>query len=83
MVLIDSGSAYSFIDEETTTALQCELQETPSLYVLIANGSQMVSQLKCKEFEWVMSGQEFSANFEDSQVRRMPHCAGGELDEDD
>ena len=56
VVLIDNSSTHSFLGEETATALQCELQETPPMYVLIANGSRMVSQLKCKEFEWVMNG---------------------------
>lgn len=71
VVFIDSGSTHSFLNEETTTALQCPLQETTPLSVLIANGSRMVSQSKCVGFRWMMNGHEFSA---DLRILRLGGC---------
>lgn len=48
VVMIDSGSTHSFLDETTANNLQCDLQETP-FSVLIANGTKMVSQLRCMD----------------------------------
>ena len=59
---IDRGNTHSFLDEKTTTILQCNLEETPPLSVLIANGSRMMSQFKCARFKWMMNRHEFSAD---------------------
>jgi len=61
-VLIDSGSAHSFLDETTANSLQCDLQETHPLSILITDGARMVSHRRCVGFKWLMSGQEFLAN---------------------
>ena len=81
VVLIDSGNTHSFLDKTTAHSLQCNLQETPLLSMLIANGTKMVSQLKCREFKWLMSGCKFSA---DLRILKLGGChvvLGVRLDE--
>jgi len=70
-VLIDSGSTHSFLDETIANCLQCDLQETPPLSILIADGTRMVSHCRCVCFKWLMSGQEFSANL---QILKLGGC---------
>ena len=47
MVLIDGGSTYSFLDENTAKDLHCKLKSTFLLSVAVANGSKMHSKSKC------------------------------------
>ena len=60
LILIDSGSSHSFLDESTTKELLCILQPTIPLYVMVANGHKMISRYKCQGFTWRMQGHEFS-----------------------
>lgn len=69
VVLIDNGSTFSLLDEETATLLQCSL--TTPLSVLIANGSRMAGQFKCIGFKWTMNGNELSI---DLQILRLRGC---------
>ena len=54
MVLIDSGSTHSFLDEATAKALKCKVTATFPLSVTVANGSKMYSKYKCIDFKWMM-----------------------------
>lgn len=45
MVLIDSGSIHSFIDEGTTKKLKYPLANTQPLSVTVANGNKVISKL--------------------------------------
>lgn len=44
MILIDSGSTHSFLDESTTKRLKCQLIGTPPLSVTVANGQRALSK---------------------------------------
>lgn len=61
LILIDSGSSHSFLDESTTKELLCVLQPTIPLYVTVATGHKMISRYKCQGFTWRMQGYEFFA----------------------
>ena len=63
--------ALNFLDEETTSALQSEMQETIHLSVTIANGSKMVSHYKCNKFQWKMGGHDFAV---DLRILRLGGC---------
>ena len=60
VVLIDSRSIHSFLDEDTTKELRCPLQATLPLAITVANGSKMISKYRCKNFTWRMQGHEFT-----------------------
>jgi len=62
LILIDSGSLHSFLDESTAKELLCVLQPTIPLYVTVANGHKMISRYKCQGFIWRIQGHEFSTN---------------------
>ena len=53
MILIDSGSTHSFLDE-TTKRLKCSLINTQPLTVTMANGNKVVSRLAYAGFCWEM-----------------------------
>lgn len=58
-VLIDGGSTHSFLDENTTSKLKCELVETAQMKVVVANGNHLISRHECSGFEWSMEGMVF------------------------
>ena len=62
MILIGSESIHSFLDEDTSINLQCPMQATLPLSVIVTNGSKMVNRFKCPDFKWIMQGHEFIAN---------------------
>ena len=71
MILINSGSAHSFLDEDTALKLQCPMQATLPLAVIVANGSKMVSRFKCPNFKWMMQGHELSM---DLRILKLGGC---------
>jgi len=71
MVLIDSGSTHSFLDEKTAKELNCKVRTTFPLSVTIANGNKMYSNSRCVEFCWKMQGHEFMA---DLQILKLGGC---------
>ena len=73
MVLFDSGSTHSFIDEGTTKKMCCELSNTQPLSVTVANGSKVLSRLACLVFCWMMHGEAFEA----AEAWGMPYSVGG------
>ena len=62
MMLIESGSTHSFLDEGTAKRLKCPLIQTQPLLVTVANGSKVISKLACVGFFWEMQGERFEAN---------------------
>jgi len=48
LVLIDSGSTHSFLNEATALELGCKMMATTPLSVTMANGSKMYSHNKCE-----------------------------------
>ena len=54
LILIDSESTHSFLDEGTTKRLKCPLQGTQPLSVTVANGSRLIGKLACNGFTWEM-----------------------------
>jgi len=73
IVLIDSGSTHSFLDENIAKELLCMLQTTIPLSVTVANGNKKISRYKCQGFTWKMQGYEFSANL------RIPQLGGCQI----
>ena len=62
MVLIDSGSTHSFLDEGTGRRMKCPLVSTQPLTVTVTNGSKVMSNLACVGFCWEMQGEGFEAD---------------------
>ena len=48
MILIQSDSTHSFLDEATAIELQCPTSATFPLSVTVANGSKMLSRSRCQ-----------------------------------
>lgn len=63
LMLIDSGSTHSFVDEQVGLKLHgvCELQQ--KLSVKIANGGLMQCSLELPNCQWWMQGHRFCNNF--------------------
>ena len=49
-MLIDSRSAYNFLDAKITKKLRCELLRIPPIVVVVVNGAQLKCQTMCKGF---------------------------------
>jgi len=62
MVLIDSGSTHSFIDEGTTKRMKWPLASTQPLSVTVANGSKVISKSACLGFCGEMQGEDYQAD---------------------
>ena len=62
MVLIDSGSSHSFIDEGTRRKMKCELPNTQPLAVTVANRSRVLSKSTHLGFCWTMQRESFKAD---------------------
>lgn len=59
MILIDSRSTHSFLNEGTAKRLKSSLINTQPLSVTMANGSKVTSKSACAGFCWEMQGEEF------------------------
>ena len=62
MVLINSGSTHSFLNEATAHKLKCKMTHTTPLSMTVANGHKMYSHCKCVDFKWVKHDYEFKAD---------------------
>ena len=62
MILIDSGSTHSFIDEGTAKKLYCQLAGTLPWSVTVANSQKVLSRSSCNGFCWEMQGEKFEAD---------------------
>ena len=62
MVLIDSGSTHSFIDESTAKKMKYPLASTKPFSVTVANGNRLISKSACLGFCREMQGEVFEAN---------------------
>ena len=71
MVLIDSGSTHSFLNEAIATELGCILVETAPLSITVANGSNMYNNYKSVGFKWLMQGEEFTS---DLRILELGEC---------
>ena len=56
MILIDSGSTHSFLDESMARRLKCPLIPTQPLIVTVANGNKVMSKSACAGFCWDIQG---------------------------
>ncbi|KAL0361047.1 UNVERIFIED_CONTAM: Retrovirus-related Pol polyprotein from transposon.6 [Sesamum radiatum] len=59
-ILIDSGSTHYFVDEKVAQVLGCKLEPATPMYVRVANGEKMTSNLICSSFCWEIQGHHFS-----------------------
>ncbi|XP_052203128.1 uncharacterized protein LOC127808594 [Diospyros lotus] len=62
MILIDSRSTHSFLDESMAEKLKCPLTGTIPLSVTVANGQRVLSNFTCKGFCWEMQGEKFETD---------------------
>ena len=69
LILINSGSTHSFLDESTTKKLKCPLTSTLPLSVIVANGNQVLSNSACLGLMWEMQEEKFEANLKLLQLR--------------
>lgn len=61
-LLIYSGSTHNFLYESMADKLGCRTEQVAPLKVLVANDNEMSCNRVCKNFQWCMQGQQFSAN---------------------
>ena len=71
MILIDSGSTHSFLDEKVAKKLRCHLTGTQPLSVTVANGQKVLCKSACVGFCWQMQGESFEA---DLQLLKLGEC---------
>ena len=62
LILIDSGSTHSFLDEGFARRLKCPLKGTQPLSVTVANGNRVIGESVCLRFNWEMQGEKFEAD---------------------
>jgi len=62
IILINSGSTHSFINESTIKALNATTSKTTLLAVMVANGNVMLCETHSPAFTWFMQSYEFKAN---------------------
>jgi len=62
IILINSGSTHSFINESTIKALNATTSKTTLLVVMVANGNVMLCETHSPAFTWFMQSYEFKAN---------------------
>ncbi|GJV12941.1 putative mitochondrial protein [Tanacetum coccineum] len=55
-ILIDYGSTHNFLDLQKAKKMGCRLTSMCPLQVEVANGNNMVSTYKCKNFKWTLQG---------------------------
>ncbi|GKB95423.1 transposon ty3-I gag-pol polyprotein [Tanacetum coccineum] len=58
-ILIDCGSTHNFLDLQKAKRMGCRLTSTCPLQVEVANGNNMVSTYKCKNFKWTLQGMPY------------------------
>lgn len=61
-ILIDSGSTHSFIEPDSLRQVVRVAELTNPLIIAVADGNKMASNAICKDFQWHMQGQDFTAN---------------------
>ena len=60
LLLVDSGSSHTFIDQQLVDKLQCNTKQLQkSLKVKVANGQQMVCDHEVPGLEWWIQGHTF------------------------
>jgi hypothetical protein len=62
VILIDSGSTYSFINKGTIKALKASTSKTTLLAVTVANENVMLCESHSPAFTWFMQDYEFKSN---------------------
>lgn len=67
LILLDSGSAGTFISEEVANQFSSLLSPCDTLQFSTADGTPMVSDKHIEKFQWIIQGQVFSYN-----VRVLP-----------
>lgn len=58
-ILIDSGSAHNFLNKDTGHRLGCQHTPITIVKVAAANGSSLVCESQCKNFQWLMQDQDY------------------------
>uniref|UniRef100_A0A1J3IVR9 Transposon Ty3-I Gag-Pol polyprotein n=2 Tax=Noccaea caerulescens TaxID=107243 RepID=A0A1J3IVR9_NOCCA len=66
-ILIDPGSTHNFLDLSIAKELGCSLEKIKPMAVAAANGSNMVTGFKCRNFTWKLQGYTLS-----TEVRTLP-----------
>jgi hypothetical protein len=70
LILIDSGSSWSFISEQYVAKVGLQTEAIPEMQVSMAIGQQMSTAYQVPQFTWLTQGHTFS-----SDVKVFPlHC---------
>lgn len=59
LILVDSGSVSSFINQDLVNQLQCTKKEMPASTFVVANGQKMTCDTFVPSFEWTIQGHKF------------------------
>ena len=63
LLLVDSGSSHTFIDQQLADKLQCATKKLPSkMKVKVANGQQMLCDTEVPGLEWRIQGHPFTTD---------------------
>lgn len=58
-ILIDSGSTHNFLNPNTAQLLNCDIEITSPLTVVVADGNKIECNSKCSNFRWQMEDCKF------------------------
>jgi hypothetical protein len=70
IILIDSGSMHSFIDESMINKLNFVTSKTTLLAVTVVNGNVMLCEVHSPGFTWFTQSYEFKANLRVLKLER-------------
>ena len=59
LILVDSGSVSSFLNQDAVERLQCTRKQMPSSTFVVANGAKMACDQMVPQFEWTVQGHTF------------------------
>ncbi|XP_022008221.1 uncharacterized protein LOC110907566 [Helianthus annuus] len=61
-ILLDSGSTHNFMSKSLAQKLKCPITKIPNVQVTVADGNKVECVNLCKDFQWVMQGNWFTAD---------------------
>ncbi|KAJ0920389.1 putative nucleotidyltransferase, Ribonuclease H [Helianthus annuus] len=61
-ILLDSGSTHNFMSRSLAQKLKCTIRQIPHVQVTVADGNKMECVNLCKDFQWIMQGNWFTAD---------------------
>ncbi|KAJ0745438.1 putative nucleotidyltransferase, Ribonuclease H [Helianthus annuus] len=61
-ILLDSGSTHNFMSKALAQKLKCPIKQIQNVQITVADGNKVECVNMCKDFQWVMQGNWFTAD---------------------